>query len=104
MTQEIRKVTVVGTGILGTQIAVQAAFFGYEVSAYDADPTSFARNHEHLKSVLQKARGTPFFTAAQWDDGAREDKTIHGPGAGRGRCRPRHRGHFGKRCLEAGYF
>jgi 3-hydroxybutyryl-CoA dehydrogenase len=71
MNQGIRKVTVVGTGILGTQIAIQAAFFGYEVSACDADQTSFTRNHEHLKSVLQRARGTPFFTAEQWDNGAK---------------------------------
>jgi 3-hydroxybutyryl-CoA dehydrogenase len=64
-------VTVVGTGILGTQIAIQAAFFGYEVSVYDADQTSFTRNHEHLKSVLQRARGTPFFTVEQWDNSAK---------------------------------
>jgi 3-hydroxybutyryl-CoA dehydrogenase len=71
MSYEIRKVTVVGTGILGTQIAVQAAIFGYEVSAFDADQTSFTRNHEHLKSVLKSARGTPFLTAEQWDESAK---------------------------------
>jgi len=74
MSQQIRKVTVVGTGILGTQIAVQAAFFGYEVSACDADQTSFTRNHENLRSTLQKARGTPFFTVEQWDDTAKKIK------------------------------
>ncbi len=74
MNQQIRKVTVVGTGILGTQIAVQAAFFGYEVSAYDPDPRSLARNHENLRSALQKAKGTPFLTVEQWDDTAKKIK------------------------------
>lgn len=32
---EITKVTVLGTGVLGSQIAYQAAFHGYDVTAYD---------------------------------------------------------------------
>jgi len=32
---EISKVTVLGTGVLGSQIAYQAAFHGYDVTAYD---------------------------------------------------------------------
>ncbi|MDH6238177.1 3-hydroxyacyl-CoA dehydrogenase [Cryobacterium sp. CG_9.6] len=31
----IDKVTVLGTGVLGSQIAFQAAYFGYDVTAYD---------------------------------------------------------------------
>ncbi|GAB3139107.1 3-hydroxyacyl-CoA dehydrogenase [Marisediminicola antarctica] len=31
----INKVTVLGTGVLGSQIAFQAAYFGYDVTAYD---------------------------------------------------------------------
>ncbi|TDW28428.1 3-hydroxyacyl-CoA dehydrogenase NAD-binding domain-containing protein [Cryobacterium psychrophilum] len=31
----ITKVTVLGTGVLGSQIAFQAAYFGYDVTAYD---------------------------------------------------------------------
>ena len=37
MKPKIRKVAVIGTGTLGTQIAVHSAYHGYEVSAYDAD-------------------------------------------------------------------
>lgn len=72
MKQRIGRVTVVGTGILGTQIAVQAAFFGYEVSVYDADPNSFMRTHGHLKSVLQKASETRSLTLDQWEDTAKK--------------------------------
>lgn len=32
---DIRRVTVLGTGVLGSQIAYQAAYFGYDVTAYD---------------------------------------------------------------------
>lgn len=35
MTTTIRKVTVLGTGVLGSQIAFQSAFHGFEVTAYD---------------------------------------------------------------------
>ncbi|MEC3956823.1 3-hydroxyacyl-CoA dehydrogenase [Nocardia sp. CDC153] len=35
MTIDIRKVTVLGTGVLGSQIAFQTAFRGFDVTAYD---------------------------------------------------------------------
>ncbi|MFE7799636.1 3-hydroxyacyl-CoA dehydrogenase [Nocardia sp. NPDC057440] len=35
MTIEIRRVTVLGTGVLGSQIAFQTAFKGFDVTAYD---------------------------------------------------------------------
>ncbi len=43
MKPKIRKVAVIGTGTLGTQIAVHSAYHGYEVSAYDADPGSMEK-------------------------------------------------------------
>lgn len=71
MIQEIRNVTVVGTGVLGTQIAVQTAHFGYRVSVYDADLASFKKNHENLKSVLAKAKGKALFTPEQWESASK---------------------------------
>jgi len=72
MDRNIRKVAVIGTGVLGTQIAVQAAHFGYEVSTYDSDPQSFDRAQHALKSVLKTAggKGTSIFGKAQWDAAA----------------------------------
>src|SRR5215468_8528502 len=35
MTTTISKVTVLGTGVLGSQIAYQTAYSGFEVTAYD---------------------------------------------------------------------
>lgn len=43
MKPKIRKVAVIGTGTLGTQIAVHSAYHGYDVSAYDADPRSMEK-------------------------------------------------------------
>lgn len=43
MKLKIRKVAVIGTGTLGTQIAVHSAYHGYDVSAYDADPKSLGK-------------------------------------------------------------
>ncbi len=37
----IKKVSVIGLGTLGTQIAIQTAYYGYEVRAYDQDPQIF---------------------------------------------------------------
>lgn len=37
MTNSIKKVTVLGTGVLGSQIAFQSAFKGFTVTAYDID-------------------------------------------------------------------
>ena len=39
----IQKVSVVGLGTLGTQIAIQAAHYGYDVRAYDQDPEVFQK-------------------------------------------------------------
>ena len=50
MEQKIKKVAVIGTGTLGTQIAIQAAYYGYEVRAYDEDP-------EILPKMIQKLTG-----------------------------------------------
>ncbi len=43
MTLKIKKVSVIGTGTLGTQIAVHSAYHGYDVSAHDANPKSLEK-------------------------------------------------------------
>jgi 3-hydroxybutyryl-CoA dehydrogenase len=42
---DIRKVTVLGTGVLGAQIAFQTAYSGFDVTAYDIN-----------EAALEKAR------------------------------------------------
>lgn len=55
MENKIRKVAVIGTGTLGTQIAVLAACHDYEVSAYDTDEGSFKSGMQKLKASMKTA-------------------------------------------------
>ncbi|MFD4443345.1 3-hydroxyacyl-CoA dehydrogenase [Nocardia sp. NPDC058519] len=57
MTIEIRKVTVLGTGVLGSQIAFQTAFHGFDVTAYDIDDaalTAARTRFDDLATVYQQ--------------------------------------------------
>jgi len=70
MEGEIRRVAVVGTGTLGTQIAVLAACFGYDVSAYDPDKESFQRGLRNLKAVMKTSRRQAIVPLEAWEKGA----------------------------------
>ena len=50
---KIKNVTVAGTGVLGSQIAFQTAFKGFDVSAYDINEAALEKARERF-SVLQK--------------------------------------------------
>src|SRR5690625_1626771 len=50
---KIKNVTVAGTGVLGSQIAFQSAFKGFEVAAYDINDEALEKAKERFK-VLQK--------------------------------------------------
>jgi len=70
--QAIKKVGVVGLGTLGTQIAIQAAAYGYEVSAFDPDAEAFGRMQVKVRSAMQMARRGPTFPVSQWETHARK--------------------------------
>ncbi|MFX0066493.1 MAG: 3-hydroxyacyl-CoA dehydrogenase NAD-binding domain-containing protein, partial [Candidatus Hermodarchaeota archaeon] len=42
----LERVTIIGTGILGTQIAMIAAFKGYKVKVFDSREEAFWQNFE----------------------------------------------------------
>ncbi|MFI5498859.1 3-hydroxyacyl-CoA dehydrogenase [Nocardia asteroides] len=57
MTSEFRKVTVLGTGVLGSQIAFQTAFHGFDVTSYDIDDkaiTAARTRFDDLAKVYQQ--------------------------------------------------
>jgi 3-hydroxybutyryl-CoA dehydrogenase len=56
---KIQNVAVVGTGILGTQIAIQAASHKYKVTAFDLDDTAFAKVLERLKIRMKNSSRKP---------------------------------------------
>ena len=67
----IQKVAVVGTGTLGTQIAIQAALFDYTVSAYDVDRESFLRSQAYLVSAIKRTGGKRLPSPEQWEKAGR---------------------------------
>ena len=74
MEKKIRKVTVIGTGTLGAQIAILAASFDYEVSAYDTDEKSFNRSRENIMNILKASKRTPTTPKENWERGAEKVK------------------------------
>ncbi len=53
MTDNIHKVTVLGTGVLGSQIAFQTAFHGFPVVAYDIDDTAVAAGRDRFSRLIK---------------------------------------------------
>ena len=64
--------TVIGTGIMGTQIAILSASFGYEVTAHDIDETSYKKALEYFKTVINFSRKKPLLTLEGWEKEARK--------------------------------
>jgi len=66
MAQKIKKVAVIGTGTLGTQIAIQAAYYGYDVRAYDEDPEILQKMIQKLKGTMKFLGKSPTIPADEW--------------------------------------
>lgn len=70
MEGKIRKIAVVGTGTMGAQIAVQAARFDYEVSAYDSEEGSFNRALQNIRDFIKSSGRKTIFPMEDWEKGA----------------------------------
>jgi 3-hydroxybutyryl-CoA dehydrogenase len=68
MNKPFECVAVVGTGILGTQIAMVAAYAGYKVSVYDAVEGSFDATYAKLNSDIREKGVTPFIAWDKWEE------------------------------------
>ena len=67
MSQKIKKVAVIGTGVLGTQISMLSAYAGYKVSVYDTIAGAFDDTYKKLSTDL-KAKGiNPFIPWEHWE-------------------------------------
>lgn len=58
----IKNVTVAGTGVLGSQIAFQTAFKGFEVSAYDINDEALAKAKERYKVLMERYQADSYGT------------------------------------------
>lgn len=50
---KIKKVTVLGTGVLGSQIAFQTAYSGFQVSVYDIDEAAIAKARQRFNGLVE---------------------------------------------------
>jgi len=63
----LERVAVVGTGILGAQIAMLAVHTGYKVKVYDSREGAFLETFERIRSDLQSKGVEPIIPWDQWD-------------------------------------
>lgn len=59
---KIKNVTVAGTGVLGSQIAFQSAFKGFNVSAYDINDEALEKAKESFKVLQQRYQDDDYGT------------------------------------------
>lgn len=62
----LKKVAVVGTGILGTQIAMIAAHRGYSVTVYDPREGAFQQTYEKIRTDLKTKKVKPIIPWKEW--------------------------------------
>jgi 3-hydroxybutyryl-CoA dehydrogenase len=74
MGQPIKTVAVIGTGTLGTQIAIQAACYGYGVKAYDQDPGSFPKTLQKIRGLMKMRGKGPTLPMEEWEQGVQKVK------------------------------
>ncbi len=67
MNKPFERVTVVGSGILGTQIAMLAEYAGYKVCVYDSRDGAFAETYAKLYSDLKAKGVNPFIAWDKWE-------------------------------------
>jgi len=66
MTLPFEKIAVVGSGILGTQIAMVAAHTGYRVKVFDPNEGAFRQTFEKIRTDLQGKNITPVIPWEAW--------------------------------------
>lgn len=72
MDNKIKKVAVVGTGTLGTQIAIQCAAYGYEVKSYDQNPESFSQTIPKVLRMMKILGKNPTLPVEEWQKAAQK--------------------------------
>src|SRR5690554_1760183 len=65
---KIKNVTVAGTGVLGSQIAFQSAFKGFEVSAYDINDEALEETKKRFKVLMERYQEDDYGTKQQVED------------------------------------
>ena len=66
---KIKKIAVIGLGTLGTQIALQAVAYGYDVRGYDQDPDIFSKTIPKIKFMMAAMGKAPTIPKEDWEKG-----------------------------------
>lgn len=72
----LSNVTIIGTGTLGTQIAMLAVFYGYEVKIFDCREEAFSQSLGITRSELNNKGVKPVIPWEQWDSCAKAIQQI----------------------------
>ncbi|MFX1585783.1 MAG: 3-hydroxyacyl-CoA dehydrogenase family protein [Promethearchaeota archaeon] len=64
----IEKVAVIGTGVLGTQISMIAAYNGYKIQTYDSVEGALKQNFKRIRSELKSKNLRPLIPWDKWDE------------------------------------
>ena len=72
--QKMQKVSVIGLGTLGTQIAIQAAHYGYDVKGYDLDPEIFQQTIQKIRGMMKFLGKGPTMPVEEWEKAAQKVK------------------------------
>ena len=67
MSKPLEKVAVVGTGILGAQIAMLAVHAGYRVKIFDPREEAFIETYNKIQNDLKAKDMTPFIPWEDWE-------------------------------------
>jgi 3-hydroxybutyryl-CoA dehydrogenase len=76
MDRPLQNVAVVGTGILGAQIAMLAVNAGYTVKVFDPREGAFQETFNKIRADLQSKGIAPFIPWEQWDECNRGVKQL----------------------------
>ncbi|MCU0596414.1 MAG: 3-hydroxyacyl-CoA dehydrogenase NAD-binding domain-containing protein, partial [Desulfobacterota bacterium] len=72
----LKEVAVVGTGILGAQIAMVAAHAGYRVKVFDPREGAFQQTYEKIRSDLKAKKVKPIIPWSEWAACAQAIKQV----------------------------
>lgn len=66
MAQKIERMTVIGTGTMGTQIAILSASSGYKVAAFDIDDKSFEKAIANFEMTIKFSGKKSLLSLEEW--------------------------------------
>ena len=74
MAIKIKKVGLIGVGTMGTQIAIQASAYGYDMNVYDQDPEIFQKTFGRLLNFIKISEKEPTIPVKEWEKYAQNVK------------------------------